>query len=703
MHSIKIPTSIMLIFTACLLMLSSSPARAAVVAYTPLQDVGLTGADTIVQINAYGIRDLQSAENSGILNASEITVVNPTPSNNDPYPDNAVYSAIIVHMIAPNAKIIICNATPDSCYGSDFSNAGIVVDANADLTLGESFSYGDTASDTQNLYHVSDFGANPNVLFYLSAGDIYGNNLYAGNFFGGKWLPVPTTVGGQAVTAWDFGMVTGNHSDPEAILYANPASSSVPSTNISLQWEDSDSADKPNFEIKAYSFQTGPLIADSTNGPPQCTSEHSLCIHIPGESYGTYPLAIYVLNNGQSIAGEAHLKMFFNPDPRTAYAPNNRPFYMDYITGGSVTPFIPTAGPNAIIVKSGYIESLYNSSLGPELAFNTQTGQFNEFDYPTIAADQCLHIPQAPNMNRYFCGNAAATSELGGIASLLEQAGLTATQIESGENATAVDYGGQPNSGIWNAQNGYGYVDPLSVLKQFVSLPISKILGPTTVPIEDGHSHIFYGSCTVAKGYSIKAYKWDFGDGTKATGKMVTHTFGKNIVGHLTIKLYCVETEPNGQILTASNPATVSSYVFQNNDFAQLYSSEDFPKAGASVTYTATCLPRPGSALQGWQLSFGDASTPAEGQLSGNQAAETFKLTHIYSKANSQGYFYTAVLKCYSSQGNTAKAQAVVQVSAGNNGTPNSGGGGGAFELYILLMFGFMIAFKNTLSWRSQT
>lgn len=655
--------------------------------YQPLQKAGLTGGGVTVQINAYGIKDLQGAENAGILDPSEIVVANPSATDNGAYPDRAVYSAIILHMVAPDANIFICNAAPDSCYGSDYSGAKIVVDEDADQVLSEDFSYGDTASDSRNLYHVSDFSANPNVLYYLSAGDIYGNDLYSENYFGGKWLPVAATVGGKAAIAWDFGAATGNNSDPEPIIFAYPTSSTAAPFNIDLQWEDPDSSDTPDFDIKVYSAGSNTLIADSVNGPAQCTSGHSLCAHIPQESYQTYPLDVYVINKGQPVLGDARLKMFFRPAPGIPTDPNYLPLRMDYVTGGSMTPFIPTAGPNAIVVKSGVEESGYSSSSGPELAFDKQTGQYKQFDYPTISGDQCFNIQQAPNMKNYFCGNAVAASELGGVAAMLLQAGLSPTQIESGEDETAVGYVGQPNSGKWNPENGYGYMAPLSVLTKAVSFATPKIYGPGNVEVQYGHSHTYYGLCTAAAGYVVTKYLWEFGDGTHAQGQTAvdtTHTFNNGLLGNLQTKLYCVEREPNGQSLTDVTPAQVSTDVFQNSSLAQLSAGTNFPRAGQALTFTATCMPTNTGTLTAWTLDFGDGSAPAIGKL-GNYGSD-FKVQHVYTKANAKGDFYTATLTCVQNQGQVTKGMSTVQVSASNSVATKSGGGGG-LSIYALFVF----------------
>ena len=139
----------------------------------------------------------------------------------------------------------------------------------------------------------------------------------------------------------------------------------------------------------------------------------------------------------------------------------------------------------------------------------------------------------------------------------------------------------------------------------------------------------------------IVAYSWDFGDGDRASGRVVQHSFddpGPYIVT-LTI------ADDFGRTAQTTKPITISPGAAPVADFV---TSPSAPDAGQAVFFNATTSrPAPGHSIVSYQWDFGDGATGSGSTVS-----------HVY--ANNGGY--TVILTVQDEAGRIGTKTATVTI-----------------------------------------
>jgi len=180
---------------------------------------------------------------------------------------------------------------------------------------------------------------------------------------------------------------------------------------------------------------------------------------------------------------------------------------------------------------------------------------------------------------------------------------------------------------------------------------------------------------------TIVSYKWNFGDGTTATGRKVTHSYPQD--GSYTVKL--TVTDDNGNINSKSQTITV----LNKPPVAGFTYSPKNPTVNQKVTFDASSSYDPDGKIVSYKWNFGDSST-GTGKI----------VTHTYSKAGQ----FTVKLTVTDNDGksvSTSKTVTVVKPTDGRienaikwalnwtDGPPYPPGGPHADEMYI----GWCLAF----------
>ncbi len=523
--------------------------------WSALQTAGLTGAGETVGITSEGINGLATAEADGLVPAGTV-VTDPSYIGEDPTDpasySHAVFSAIVVHMIAPQAKIVICNGTATAACSNSSDYDGIVgadgvnvIANNQDEgvdTFG--FAYGTSYTDSQDVWPTVPFqNANPGVLFVMSGSDSYGQG-----YFQGQWMPATVTVGGQTLTVENFGLASGGASDPDETL-ANPL---LPPDPVFLQAADANPSDSPGFTLYVYDAN-GNFVATSGSETGACSGfppAYFTCVSIPAGA--ALPVKIYAALTSGTVTGTTWLKFYVGNG--IFYA---SPYWgLSHVTAGSVTPSLMGAGPNAIVTggATSATATFSGSSVGPLLGFDAATNTFNNFDYPTVTGDWCLTLPEAFDGSSEFCGNSNSAPEIAAVSALLLQAGLTPAEIENSIQTTSTN---PTNPGQWNGTWGYGIMNPSAALEQYVTLPQPAIEQGSSESVRVNVPLDLVGLCNAPPGDTVTAYSWNFGNGATAGTADVNPSWSQ--AGIHTVTFNCTDS----QNLSGATPATMSVNVTQ--------------------------------------------------------------------------------------------------------------------------------------------
>jgi PKD repeat protein len=154
------------------------------------------------------------------------------------------------------------------------------------------------------------------------------------------------------------------------------------------------------------------------------------------------------------------------------------------------------------------------------------------------------------------------------------------------------------------------------------TITVSAGLNPTAVfttspsnPVPN--SDIFFNAVQSrpAPGYTIRSYRWDFGDGTSASGVQVSHRYANP--GSYTVTL--VVTDDVGRVGTTTQGVSVTLGA-PTADFT-------FSIAGASVTFTSAAVAAPGRSIASYAWSFGDPGSGAFNTSSAANPSHTFSAT----------------------------------------------------------------------------
>ncbi len=101
--------------------------------------------------------------------------------------------------------------------------------------------------------------------------------------------------------------------------------------------------------------------------------------------------------------------------------------------------------------------------------------------------------------------------------------------------------------------DGFGATATTSHALTVMGVPAAVISPGRSAPVA-GTAHVFSGSGSTDIGSSIASYRWNFGDGSTATGVKPSHTFRR--LGHFTVSL--AVTDASGATATTSQPISVS-------------------------------------------------------------------------------------------------------------------------------------------------
>ena len=153
---------------------------------------------------------------------------------------------------------------------------------------------------------------------------------------------------------------------------------------------------------------------------------------------------------------------------------------------------------------------------------------------------------------------------------------------------------------------------------------------------------LFDGSESVSTEGAIVTYEWDFGEGSKATGKSVNYTYNKP--GHYSVQL--IVTDDKG--FTSRLKKTLK--VYTDDPVAGFIYSPDRSKKGETISFDATPSFDPNGKIEKFLWDFGDGSV-----------GKGAKVKHSYDSAGE----YFATLTVTDSQGKTVKETRLVTVITG--------------------------------------
>ncbi len=222
----------------------------------------------------------------------------------------------------------------------------------------------------------------------------------------------------------------------------------------------------------------------------------------------------------------------------------------------------------------------------------------------------------------FYQGTSMATPHVSAVAALLYSLGVhSPDEIRNILETTAIDLG----SPGWDEYYGYGLINAYAAVQAAQGNG-----GENQPPVADagddktgdeGQEITFDASNSYDPDGSIVSYTWDFGDGSTATGKVVTHTYADNGVYTVTLTV----KDNAGATSTDTCTATINN-VPPVADAGGPYSGS----VNEEITFDAGNSYDPGTAdTLTYTWDFGDGST-ATGKV----------VTHAYSSAGN----YTVTL-----------------------------------------------------------
>ena len=153
---------------------------------------------------------------------------------------------------------------------------------------------------------------------------------------------------------------------------------------------------------------------------------------------------------------------------------------------------------------------------------------------------------------------------------------------------------------------------------------------------------LFDGSESVSSEGMIVSYEWDFGEGSKASGKSINHTYKKT--GDYQVKL--IVTDDKG--LSSRLTKTLTAYT--DDPVASFVYSPDRSKPGESISFDASPSFDPNGQIVKYKWDFSDGSK-----------GKGAKVKHSYASAGE----YSATLKVTDNDGKTVSQTRLVTVITG--------------------------------------
>ncbi|MBM9513983.1 PKD domain-containing protein [Desulfogranum marinum] len=182
--------------------------------------------------------------------------------------------------------------------------------------------------------------------------------------------------------------------------------------------------------------------------------------------------------------------------------------------------------------------------------------------------------------------------------------------------------------------------------------PIAAI-NPSATTGEAPLTITFDGSGSTDSDGTISSYTWNFGDGSSATGKQVSHTFTD--AGTFTAGLLVADDQ--GLTSTTSVPIIATAPVQETNQppVAAIGITTSTGKAPLTVSFSASSSTDPDGTIENYTWNFGDGSS-----------ASGVSATHTYTTEAD----YIATLQVMDDKGMTATARTTIAVDPAEENTP---------------------------------
>jgi PKD repeat protein len=172
------------------------------------------------------------------------------------------------------------------------------------------------------------------------------------------------------------------------------------------------------------------------------------------------------------------------------------------------------------------------------------------------------------------------------------------TQISVG--GTTTDFGRLSARSLVTDANGKAtvtYTAPPSSLRTAINLP-NAVVGDTAV---------FTANVTDSAGVDasgqVASFQWNFGDGTTATGRTVSHTYSQP--GNYAVSLTIIDAL--GRVGGTTQSLTVAG---GTNPTATFFTTPSSPNVGQQITFNASqALAAPGHTITSYAWDFGDGTT----------------------------------------------------------------------------------------------
>jgi PKD repeat protein len=254
-----------------------------------------------------------------------------------------------------------------------------------------------------------------------------------------------------------------------------------------------------------------------------------------------------------------------------------------------------------------------------------------------------------------------ATTDFGRLSarSLVTDANGKATVTYTAPPAPPIANGDGTIVGIAVTPLGTDFANSMSRVVTVRLIPTGTIGAPPT-PLKTaiilpnavvGDTAVFTANITDSTGADassqVASFQWNFGDGSTATGRTVSHSYAQ--AGNYAVSLTILDAL--GRVGSTTQSLTVGG---GTNPTASFFTTPSSPTVGQSVTFNAaTATAAPGHSITSYAWDFGD------GSLGGGQST-----THAYSAAGS----YTVLLTTTDDVGRKGTSTQTISVGTAAGG-----------------------------------
>lgn len=435
-----------------------------------LRSAGYAGQGVRVGVISEGTTNYSKLQRAGILPPSVVMFNEKKKAKSD----EADWMLQVIHQIAPQAKLA-------SCYYKRLGLVGcatlLIQTFHADVIVTDlvhrttSFRYPPAARALDAIHK-----AHPNVLIFAADGN------GAGNFYRGRWNPVPWTLNGEKVLAQDFGASTQQPSRPYNVIrirkgsfdlrisghiHVAKASSACPHLQVRLVLLDQHNRVIAGTKVRQRGRGCGKLYLRVVARKHPALDKNTVY-----RVALVAPLTLKRVNFQIRLHGSATINEkpiyganFYGPEFfRWRYAASGT-------AGATVGPVGKTgvlsiAALNPYTAFRGRYERNNSAGAGPGCYLpspgqHAGRGKLLCYRQPLLAAPDCTWVAYpAHNAQGYryvpFIGASAASPAVGGAAALLLSAGVAARRIPLLLESTAVK---QPHQRGWSPFYGYGEIN----------------------------------------------------------------------------------------------------------------------------------------------------------------------------------------------------------------------------------------------------